>query len=145
MMSRENEIKEQATHTEPKQIITADDLIKFMGSERHHLDYLGLRITDGVKFFKDKCEANWLISDIASVYYCDKKILSNKREGNTFLLVILKLNREKKTAVLTFQEDTDTEVLYKQQYKWTDLTEHYSEQAIKFYLIDGVLILPSEY
>jgi len=125
-------------------MITENDLKVFTGTERHHKDYLNLNITDGVKFLMEKCFCGWLISDIASIYFCDKKIIESK-ENNTFFVVTLSTNPTLQTATLIFREDTDTPILYKQQYQFTDINNYFEGNEIKFYLIDGVLLLPSEY
>lgn len=48
---------------------------------------------------------------------------------------------EKNRAVLTCQEDCDTAVIYEQKYEYTD----FPVGTWKMYLINGVLMVPSEY
>ena len=125
-------------------MITIEDLNQFVGTSKYHLDYLGLKLTDGTAFIRDELKAGWLISDIASVWKCEAKV---KDKG--FIVITLEIRNAKKEATLIFSEDKDGEkyikVLYKQQYKFTDIAEYYDGTEIKFYLIDGVLLLPSEY
>lgn len=123
---------------------TIMDLNQFTGTAQYHLDYLGLKLTDGTAFIRDELKAGWLMSDIASVWKCEAKV---KDKG--FIVITLEINRAKKEATLIFSEDKDGEkyinVLYKQHYKYTDIADYYDGTLIKFYLIDGVLLLPSEY
>ena len=126
-------------------IYTKVDLEHFTGTELYHPDFLGINLTDGVAFVRDNFKCGWLISDIASMYNFDKGILKNRAEGNTFLIVTLKIDREKKTALLTFKEDSNTPILYSQKYEYSDIGEYFSDKELNFYLIDGVLLLPSEY
>lgn len=129
-------------------MITQNDLSQFTGTENYYIDYLGMKLTDGVKFFASACRCNWLISDISSVYFTaneHEKLNDSLSDGNNFFLIEVKINREEKSVIWTMREDTDSEVLYSQSYGYSDLPTHYSEDTIKFYLIDGVLLLPSEY
>jgi hypothetical protein len=121
-------------------MITESDLKGFSGTENYYKDYLNLNITDGVKFLMEKCCCGWLISDIASVNFCERNI-----KDKPFLIVSLLTNPTLKTATLIMKEDTNEPILYRQQYDYTDINDYYADTEIKFYLINGVLLLPSEY
>jgi hypothetical protein len=87
-----------------------------------------LKFTDGVKFLADNAGAYWLIDAIASY---------GRKEP--FQLWELKVNDSK--AVLTMKEDTGEPVLVKQEITYTD----FPLDEITLYLIDGILLLTSEY
>ena len=109
-----------------------NDLALFTGTEQYFKHWLGFNYTDGVKYLSGKAECYWLLDAIGSYQYKFKRV--------PFQVWILKVNADK-TAVLEMKEDTNQPLLVRQEIPYTDfpLTE------IKLYLIDGVLILPSEY
>lgn len=113
--------------------ITEQDLSQFTGTEHYYKFWCGVCITDGVKFLTEKGLC-WLMTDICS-YWTDKKI----REI-PFQVWTLKVESNKK-AELTMQEDSDTPVIIRQNYDFTDCPL----KEIKLYLIDGILLLSSEY
>ncbi len=113
--------------------ITEQDLNQFTGTEHYYNFWCGVRITDGVKFLTEKGLC-WLITDICS-YWIDEKI-----KEIPFQVWTLKVEQNKK-AELTMQEDSDTPVIIRQNYDFTDCPL----KEIKLYLIDGILLLPSEY
>jgi len=90
---------------------------------------LSFQYTDGVKFLHESCEAYWLLFAIAR----------HKRK-EPFQLWELKVN-ENHSAVLTMKEDDGQPNLVEQHIQFTD----FPLDSIKLYLIDGVLLLPSEY
>ena len=143
-------VEEMLYGMKPKQPkkITQEDLNNFHGTEGYHKDYLGLLLTDGVKFVMDNCKCAYLITDISSVYNHEPKVLEN-RKINTFLCVTLQINPEEKTSEFFISEDKDGEnlinILYSQKYKVTDISKYFDGKEINFYLIDGVLLLPGEY
>jgi len=71
--------------------------------------------------------------DIAAVYQC-------KYRKIPFQVWELK-KKEDGTAVLTMKEDSGQPVKYRQEYEWVD----FPLNEIKLYVIDGVMLLPSEY
>jgi len=87
-----------------------------------------LKYTDGIKFLADNAGAYWLIDAIASY-----------QRKEPFQLWELKVNDSK--AVLTMKEDTNEPVLVKQEITYTD----FPLDEITLYLIDGILLLTSEY
>ena len=125
-------------------MITNEILNQFSGTENYYNDFLGLKLTDGTAYLSQVCCCGWLVSDISAVYSFEPKIKENRKENN-FLICCLNINKSEKTAVLTIKEDTDSPILYTQKYTYTDISKYYSGDEIKLYLIDGVLLLPSEY
>jgi len=102
-----------------------------IGTEQYHKNtqLLNFVYTDGVKFLWESCDAYWLLIAIAS----------HKR---TEPFQVWKLEVfEDKTAVLTMKEDTNEPLIVEQKIHYTD----FPLDEITLYLIDGVLILTSEY
>lgn len=105
-------------------------LAQCIGTEQYWKnDLLSFRYTDGVKFLHESCEAYWLLIAIASY-----------RRKEPFQLWELKVNQNK-SATLTMKEDTNEPILVKQEIPFTD----FPLDDITLYLIDGILLLPSEY
>lgn len=102
----------------------------FIGTTCYHQGWAGVKWTDGAAYLAEHGAA-WLLTDISSYYPEHKEV--------PFQLWELKVKDKK--AVLTMREDTGAPVLVKQKYGYTD----FPEPGIKLYLIDGVLLLPSEY
>jgi len=102
--------------------------------EYHSLGNLfpSLVLTDGAAFLAKEI-AGWLVTDIAAVYQC-------KYRQIPFQVWELK-KKEDGTAVLTMKEDSGQPVKYRQVYEWVD----FPLNEIKLYVIDGVMLLPSEY
>lgn len=117
----------------PDHKITPSDYENFTGTENYYKDYLGIRLTDGMKDLQTRAEANWLTSDIASVVKGHPKV---KKED----FVVIKLNVKDETGTATY-EDGNGNKLYSQKYKWTD----FPKGNWKFFFRDNVLLLPSEY
>lgn len=113
--------------------INEKQLEQFIGTEHYYAGYMGVNYTDGVKFLMENGAA-WLVTDISS-YQADVKI-----KAIPFQLWILKVNDDK-TAVLTMHEDSNLPNLVEQKYNYTD----FPLKELKLYLIDGVLLLTSEY
>ena len=90
---------------------------------------LCFQYTDGIKFLWESCEAYWLLTAISSY---------NRKEP--FQLWQLKI-KENCSAVLTMQEDSGQPFNVKQEIAYTD----FPLPEIQLYLIDGILLLPSEY
>jgi hypothetical protein len=78
--------------------------------------------------------AGWLFSDADVVY---KMVVPD--EEKHFVSVKMKVNPDS-TAVVDY-EDGDLNKLYQQKYKYTD----FPKGEFKFYIIDNVMLLPSEY
>jgi hypothetical protein len=121
-------------------MIAASDLRSslshFTGTSRYIRDpFTGLMHTDGIEHLAERAEAYWLLSDISAVFQHHPKV-----KEIPFQLWTLAVDEENK-AVLTCQEDCDMPVIYEQKYEYTD----FPAGTWKMYLIDGVLMVPSEY
>lgn len=121
-------------------MLTETDLNQFTGTTQYYLYLFGLKLTDGVKFMADEAGAYWLL-DIISSYQHDPKI---RREP--FQIWELKLSPKDTTtgrhpAVVTMKTDTNQPLLVKQEISHTD----FPLASITLYLIDGVILLTSEY
>jgi hypothetical protein len=120
-------------------IATSDlksSLSHFTGTARYIRDpFTGLLHTDGIEHLAQRAEAHWLVSDIGAVFRYHPKV-----KGIPFQLWTLIVDDDNK-AVLTCREDCDMPVIYEQRYKYTD----FPVGTWKMYLIDGVLMVPSEY
>lgn len=115
------------THT-----LTEVDLQQFIGTEQYHQHWMRqLVFTDGVKYVADAGGAFWLIDVIASY---------QRKRKEPFQIWELKVKSDK-SCVVTMREDTGQPTKVRQEIPYTD----FPLESIKFYLIDGVLLLPSEY
>ena len=92
-------------------------------------DALCFQYTDGIKFLHESCEAYWLLTAISSY---------NRKEP--FQVWQLKV-KDDGSAVLTMQEDSGQPFKVRQEIEFTD----FPLDEISLYLIDGILLLPSEY
>jgi hypothetical protein len=105
-------------------------LAQCIGTERYWKnDLLCFRYTDGVKFLHESCEAYWLLIAISSYH-----------RKEPFQLWELKVSKDK-SATLSMKEDSDQPNVVEQQIAFTD----FPLEEITLYLIDGILLLPSEY
>ncbi len=113
------------THT-----LTEADLRRFIGTEQYYQHRTKQFIfTDGVKYLADAGGAFWLIDAIASY-----------RREEPFQVWELKVKPDN-SCVLTMREDTGQPTKVRQEILYTD----FPLEKITLYLIDGVLLLPSEY
>jgi len=111
-------------------------LSHFTGTAQYIRDpFTGLLHTDGIEHLAQRAEAHWLVSDIGAVFRLHPKV-----RGIPFQLSTLTVEEGNK-AVLTCREDCDMPVIYEQKYEYTD----FPVGTWKMYLIDGVLMVPSEY
>ena len=105
-------------------------LAQCIGTEQYWKNQLlSFQYTDGVKFLHESSEAYWLLIAIAS----------HKRK-EPFQLWELKVNKDH-SATLTMKEDDGQPILVEQSIAITD----FPLDGISLYLIDGILLLPSEY
>ena len=109
------------------------DLAQFTGTENYYKHWLGgFRYTDGVKFLADEAEAYWLLDAIFS---------HQLRKVRTMPFQLWTLTVTNSNAVLSMKEDTGSAEVVHQDIPYTT----FPLDEIKLYLIDGVLLLPSEY
>lgn len=121
-------------------IKTEQDLNQFTGTEHYYKHPLfGFNYTDGVKYMAEKAGAYWLLDAIGS-YQMGKiravpfQIWRLEKADNALFPI-------KNGAILTMKEDCDMPVLIKQEIEYTD----FPLESIELWLIDGVLLLKSEY
>ncbi len=117
-----------------------NQLRNFTGTENYYKHSLsGYRYTDGIKFLADKANCYWFLDLIFSY---------NREEP--FQIWTLKMNEPKDKnfasfpngCVVTMKEDSDRKPLVTQIVKYTDFP---IKEGIEVWLINGVLILKSEY
>jgi hypothetical protein len=110
-----------------------DDLRQFTGTEQYHFNplYKWLKYTDGVKYFAQNAGAYWFL-DIVGTEYHDLA----KTEP---FLVINFLSQNNQATIQA--EDGDYKELALRHIDFTDCPEG----KYKFFLIDDVLLLSSEY
>ncbi|MFC1765106.1 DUF6876 family protein [Planctomycetota bacterium] len=107
------------------------DLRQFTGAVNYYRHWTGHGLfTDGVQYLAEQAGAYWLVDAIFSY-----------RRREPFQVWTLKKNTDDNGAVLTMQEDTGEPVKVHQDIPFTD----FPLDQIKLYLIDGVVLLPSEY
>lgn len=87
------------------------------------------KYTDGVKFLWESCDCYWLLTAIAS---------HNTRQG--FQVWNLKKNDDN-SALLTMKEDSGKPNIVEQKIPYTN----FPLDEIEIWLIEGVLLLKSEY
>jgi hypothetical protein len=117
----------------PQQIAT--ELKQFTGSSIFYKHWLGLKYTEGIKYLADKTNCYWLLDAIFS--HQTKKLLcdQNLREFQIWYLRV-----ENNSGILICEWDTNQEVL-RQEIEYTD----FPLSHIKLYLVETILMLPSEY
>jgi hypothetical protein len=112
--------------------LTQDDLRQFLGSEQWFRHWTGKMLyTDGIKHVAETAGAYWLLDIIAT-----ELMPLNTREH--FLSIVLKVDGSKARLLV---DDGNGHVLYEKAIEYTD----FPQGEWKFYLIDGTLLLPSEY
>lgn len=89
-------------------------------------------ITDGVIALAEAADCYWLLDVIGS---CQ----SNTKLDKDFQVWTLNVNAENNSAVIRGYNDTT--LIVTQQIPYTD----FPPEEVKLYLIDGVILLPSEY
>ncbi len=110
--------------------ISESDLNQFTGTENYYRHWTGQGVfTDGVQYLAEQAGAYWLIDAVFSY-----------RRREPFQVWTLRKNNDN-SAVLTMQEDSGEPVKVRQKIPFTD----FPLDRIKLYLIDSVLLLPSEY
>jgi len=108
-----------------------EELKQFTGTEHYYKDYLGILLTDGIKYLMERAKCCWLISDIAV-------IVKMKLKKEEFVVITLTVKDHKAKAVY---EDGNNKVLFFHNYEYTD----FPIKEIKLYYSNGVLLLPNEY
>lgn len=110
--------------------LTQADLMQFSGTEQHYQHSMSnLLFTDGVHYVAENGGAYWLIDAVASYHRTEP------------FQVWELVKHPDNSATLTMVEDTGQPVKVRQEIPFTD----FPMDGIKLYLINGVLLLPSEY
>lgn len=115
-------------------ILTKENLAQFIGTEYYYKYLMGIKLTDGVKYLAEVGKAFWFLDIIASYQ-------TGKIRKIPFQVWTLKVDLEKETAVVTMKEDMGRPDLVTQTLDYTD----FPLDEVSLWLIDGILILPSEY
>lgn len=116
-------------------MLTEQSLSQFTGTEKYHKYICGLKLTDGVNYLATEGKCFWLLDVIASY--------QPKHHAVPFQVWELEVTEkeEKRSAVVTMRKDTDAKILVQQKIPYTD----FPLKSVKLYVIDGVILLPSEY
>jgi hypothetical protein len=121
-----------------KPVITSEDLEQFQGTEQYYKHFLNQFVyTDGVQYLAQEAKAYWLLDAIAS-HQID--LLRKDPTLKDFQFWKLKVNTKDKTATLVCERDTN-QVVVSQAIGYTT----FPLAEVKLYLIEKVLLLPSEY
>lgn len=116
-------------------MLTEQSLNQFTGTEKYYSYLCGLKLTDGVHYLATEGKCFWLLDIIVSY--------QPKHHQVPFQLWELNIDEEedKRTAVITMREDTGKKALVQQRIPYTDFPLDY----LKLYVVDKVVLLPSEY
>ncbi|MGA2296355.1 MAG: DUF6876 family protein [FCB group bacterium] len=118
------------TESEKQQLI--NDLNQFHGTE-HYYRYLGIILTDGVKFLCESAKCWWYADIIASMQF------ENKVKKEPFQVFKLNVNPDQ-TARVTIEDGNDNIIFY-QDIQYTD----FPLDKFVVWCIDKIALLPSEY
>jgi len=118
------------------------DFSAFTGSLNHYSYKLPmtpeLKLTDGTKAFAEKMGAYWLMDIVATEFL---PLLSDED-----YIIFIEVNVKADNSALIYGHDGDKgdgqKTLHTRDIEFTDLPP---SSHFKFYLTDGVLMLPSEY
>jgi len=116
--------------------LTEQDLSHFTGSEclyKHSL-VKRVRYTDGVRFVAERGGAYWLIDEIAFAQFSEQRLLDE-----VFQHWVLMVHEDRK-AVLRC-DDGNGKKLYEKEIEYTD----FPLSQIRFYVCEGIILLPGEY
>ena len=118
------------------------ELDGFISTLNYWQHFTGLHFTDGVKYLADRAGAYWLIDAVMS-WQAEKKVKHVPFQLWTLKVLRSELgkNKNEPMAILEMNEDTGEPIIARQKIEYTD----FPMGEIKLYLIDGVLLLPSEY
>ena len=117
-------------------MLTQYDLNGFSGTDEVHSHWLKAFVyTDGVKFLADRGNAHWLLDTIASH---QANLLRKDPSLQSFQ--IWKLSVADRKGVLWCGSDSD-QLKQVQKIPYTD----FPLAEVKLYLVDRILLLPSEY
>lgn len=108
------------------------ELNQFTGTMEWH-KYMGVLLTDGVKYVADRCGAWWLIDIIVS---CQCTKIVKNEEFQVWKLKVFEGNKAK-----VVMEDGNNNKVYEQKIEYTD----FPWQEFTMLYTNNVMLLPSEY
>lgn len=116
-------------------MLTEQSLEQFTGTEKYYNYLCGLKLTDGVHYLATEGKCFWLLDIIASY--------QPKHHQVPFQLWELEVTEDKgkRSAIVYMREDSDKKPLVRQVIPYTD----FPLENVKIYVIDKVVLLPSEY
>lgn len=121
-----------------KQLLTKHDLYQFTGSlTRYRHPLFGYCYTEGVRYVALRAGAYWLLD---AIYSWQTELAAHEIDLSAFQIWTLTVSKDQ-TAVLTCQADSDQPEVARQEIEYTD----FPLDEIRIYVIDGVMLLPSEY
>lgn len=125
------------TNIENNSLLNQENLKQFSGTESwfRHPAFKNCLYTEGVQFVAEQGAAYWLLDKIFACQTCIGKLANEP-----FVSWELIRNKEGNGARLECT-DGNCNPLYSENIIYTD----FPLQSIKFYFIDNVLLLPSEY
>ena len=111
------------------------DLAEFIGTEQYHknANMVGMYYTDGVKHMAQSRDAYWLLH---LIYIRSQHVKLIKQEP----FITAEMSVEDDSAVLVFT-DGNNNILHAEDIEYTD----YPDEGVCLWLVDGILLLPSEY
>ena len=112
-----------------------EDLKQFYGTEYYYEITPNVLITDGVKYFADKAEAYWLITDIAL-----NSTMHEKLKPDEFIAVKTE-NHEIKGITVRY-EDGNYNLLLEEYYPNSELPD---DGKYTIWMEGNVILLPSEH
>lgn len=112
-----------------------DDLKQFYGTEHYYPITYNVAITDGVKYFADKAEAYWLITDIAINGTMHKEL-----KDEDFL--VIRTRGKTDGGIVVQYEDGNYKPLLLEEYPLSELPD---DAEFTLWMVDNVILLPSEY
>ncbi len=112
-----------------------DDLEQFTSTGQYYTNpsMFDMYYTDGIKHMAKTRDAQWLLN---LVYLRSKHVNVIKQEP----FITAELSVEDDSAIIVFT-DGNNKVLHAEDIEYTD----YPDDGVCLWLIDGVLLLPSEY
>ena len=112
-----------------------DELKQFYGTSNYYTITYNTVMTDGVKYFADKAEAYWLITDIAL-----NSTLRKELKDETF--IVIKTRKKKDGGIIVQYEDGNYNPLLLEEYPYSDLPDNSEFTLWKEF---STILLPSEY
>ena len=116
--------------------LTQQELEQFTGTEHYYFNpqYEKMQYTDGVKYFAEKAHAYWLLDIIGTEFF-------PKQEAGTWdYFIAIKLHVEKQAMTITVTDGNEKTY----EVRTIDFTD-FPAGDWQLWLVDGILILPSEY